>query len=61
MLFDVSLINPMGNPELMYALTAESEEDAIKKAPVLLSSSSQWRPDQFTVTAVKVSIYEVAE
>lgn len=58
MRFDVNLINPLGGDELMYAVIADSPEQAMQTAPILLSSSSQWRPDQFTVTSAKISIYE---
>lgn len=58
MLFDVELKNPRGNPETMFAVAADSVEEVFTKAPELLASSSQWRPDQFEVLSVRISIYE---
>lgn len=61
MKYDIEFINPMGNPGTLYALEADSPEDAAAQSPHWLAASSQWRPDQFKVTSVKVSIYEDAK
>lgn len=58
MKYDIEFINPMGSPGIHYALEADTPEEAAEQSPHWLASSSQWRPDQFTVTSVKVSIYE---
>lgn len=58
MRFDINLINPLGGKELMYAVVADSPEQAMKIAPVLLSSGSHWRPEQYSVVSAKISIYE---
>lgn len=58
MKYDVEYFNPMGNPGVMYALEADSPQEACNAAPHWLAASSQWRPDQFTVTSAKISIYE---
>ena len=57
MLFDVDFINPLGNPGTIYAIRAVAPEDAIAEAPEVLAVSSQWRPDQFQVVEVRLSIY----
>lgn len=61
MKYDIEFINPLGNPGTHYGLEADSPEDAAAQSPYWLAAASQWRPDQFTVTSVKLSIYEVAE
>lgn len=58
MKYDIDYINPMGNPGVHYALEANSAEEAAQQSPHWLAASSQWRPDQFQVTAVRISIYE---
>lgn len=59
--YDIDFINPMGNPGTHYAFEAESEEQAREQSPHWLAASSQWRPDQFKVTAVRPSIYQKQE
>lgn len=58
MKYDIEYINPMGSSGVMYALEANSPREACDQAPYWLASSSQWRPDQFTIVAAKISIYE---
>lgn len=56
-MFDVDYTNPLNNPGTLYAIIADGPEDAARQTPYRLAASSQWRPNQFKVLAVRVSIY----
>ena len=59
--YDVHFINPLGNVGTLYAVEAESVQEACGKAPYALAVNSHWRPDQFEVTAAQLSIYTTEE
>ena len=57
MMFDVDYTNPLGISGTLYAVIADGPEDAAAQAPYRLAANSHWRPDQFTVKTVHISIY----
>lgn len=59
-MYDIEFTNPMGWPGTLHSLEANSEEDAIKNAPIMLSASSQYTPDQFKIVSVKLSEQQVS-
>lgn len=58
MKYDIEYVNPLNNLGIMYAVVANSPQEACDIAPYWLAASSHWRPDQFTVLSAKISIYE---
>lgn len=55
MKFDVSYINPLGNPGTFMEFPCESVEEVVRLTPFWLAASSQWSPEQFKVVSVKLS------
>lgn len=56
-MYDVEYINPLDNPGVLYAVIADTPEQAALEAPYRLAVNTHWLPEQFTVVSVKISIY----
>lgn len=57
MRFDIEYLNPKNNPGTLYAIKCENEEEAALLAPILITASSQWKPEDIKIISVKKSIY----
>lgn len=55
MYYDIKYKSPAGNVGTHIAVEADTEEDAVKLSPIMLSYGTPWKPEEFTVLEVEES------
>lgn len=52
--FDVIYLSPAGNVGTHYALKAKNAQEAKTMSPIILSTGTEWSPDEFKVLDVSI-------